>query len=133
MRIAKAGLSYFALVLGAGIVLGAVRVPLLVPRLGVRVAELLEMPVMLLVILLAARFVARRFELPRSVRERVTGGLLALAWLVCTELVLALGFHGQSPAQFVASRDPVSGGVFLVMLGVYAAMPYLLAHGPEPR
>jgi hypothetical protein len=29
MRVAKAGLSYFALVLGAGIVLGSVRVPLL--------------------------------------------------------------------------------------------------------
>jgi uncharacterized membrane protein len=53
--------------------------------------------------------------------------------LAGTELGLAMLIHGLSPAQFVASRDPVSGSVFLVMLGVYAAMPYLLVRGPGPR
>lgn len=36
----KAGLAYFALVFGTGFVLGAVRVTLLVPRFGERIAEL---------------------------------------------------------------------------------------------
>ena len=46
----KAGTAYFALVFGAGFVMGAIRVPLLVPRLGERVAELIEMPFMCIVI-----------------------------------------------------------------------------------
>ena len=40
----KAGIAYFAVVLGAGFILGSIRVPLLVPRLGERIAELIEMP-----------------------------------------------------------------------------------------
>lgn len=39
----RAGLAYCGLVFGAGFVLGAVRVPFVVPRLGERVAELVEM------------------------------------------------------------------------------------------
>lgn len=41
MRILKAGALYFALVFGTGLVLGMIRVPFLVPRLGVRIAELI--------------------------------------------------------------------------------------------
>jgi hypothetical protein len=38
MEILKAGTLYFALVFGAGFLLGAIRVPLLVPRFGERTA-----------------------------------------------------------------------------------------------
>ncbi len=46
-KVVKAGFAYFACVFGAGFVLGSVRVPLLVPRLGVRVAELIETAMLL--------------------------------------------------------------------------------------
>ena len=44
------GFAYFALVFGAGFVLGVLRISFLVPRFGERLAELAEMPLMLLVI-----------------------------------------------------------------------------------
>ena len=59
----KAILLYFFIVLGTGFALGVVRVPFLVPQLGERYAELLEMPIMFVVIVLAARHVVRRFKL----------------------------------------------------------------------
>jgi hypothetical protein len=44
MQILKAGVLYFAVIFGAGFVLGLIRILWLVPRLGTRVAELLEAP-----------------------------------------------------------------------------------------
>lgn len=81
-RILKSGFAYFALVFGAGFVLGAIRVPFLVPRLGVRTAELIEMPFMLVAVVLSARFVVRRFALQGSRQAPMAAGLLALAMLV---------------------------------------------------
>ncbi len=54
-RILKAAAYYFAAVFGAGFVLGTVRVLWLAPQLGARAAELLETPIMLVVMLVAAR------------------------------------------------------------------------------
>lgn len=124
--ILRAGAAYFALVLGAGFVLGSVRVPLLVPRLGARWAELIEMPVMLIVIVLAARWVVAHFALPPATGPRLATGLLALVLLVAAELGLAVLIQNQPLAATIASRDPVSGSVYLAMLGLFALMPLIL-------
>jgi hypothetical protein len=47
MHTLKAGVLYFTLVFGAGFVLGPMRILCLVPRVGTRTAELMEMPMML--------------------------------------------------------------------------------------
>ena len=125
MRVLTAGFSYFALVFGAGFLLGAIRVPLLVPRFGERIAELLEMPVMFIVILLSARFIVTRFALPPTAPARLGTGVLALSLLVAAELLLAALLQGRSPAEYVATRDPVSGSVYVAMLVLFATMPLL--------
>jgi hypothetical protein len=124
-RILKAAACYCGLVLGTGFVLGMIRVPLLVPRLGERTAELIEMPVMFVAILVAARFILRRFHLPtRSVRLQV--GFLALALSIAAELALTAALQEQSIRAYLAGRDPVSGSVYLGMLLLFALMPLLL-------
>jgi hypothetical protein len=130
--VGRAALSYVALVFGAGFLLGMIRVPLLVPRLGVRTAELLEMPVMLVVSVLAARFVVRRFALPPSAGVRLPVGVMALALLVAAELLMALALQDQSLVAYIGSRDPVSGGVYLAMLVLFAAMPVILSRVEAP-
>ena len=127
VQIVKAGLAYFALVMGVGFLLGMVRVPFLVPRLGERMAELIEMPVMFVVIGLSARFVVTRFALPPTASVRLQVGFVALALAVCAELLLAVALQGQSVRAYIASRDPVPGSVYLVMLGLFAFMPLILA------
>ena len=69
-RTARAALAYFALVFGAGFILGSIRVPFLVPRFGERVAELIEMPFMFVIIVFAARFIVKRFALPCPPQHR---------------------------------------------------------------
>lgn len=121
----RAGVLYFLVVFGAGFLLGTLRVLLLVPRLGTRTAELIEMPLMLAVILLAARAIARRHP-GFTWRQSFATGAIALALLVAAELSLAWMLSGLDPAAWLASRDPVSGTAYLLSLLVYAAAPGLL-------
>jgi hypothetical protein len=116
----RAGALYFAIVFGAGFLLAFIRIPLLVPRFGERIAELLEMPVMVAVIFIASRHVVRRFGL--TTRAAIAAGLLALALIVTAELTVA-ALTGRS----VTDRDPVAGGVYLAALLLYAALPWLHA------
>ncbi|MDL2355126.1 MAG: hypothetical protein QFF03_07710 [Pseudomonadota bacterium] len=123
----KAGAAYFGLVFGSGFLLGCIRVPLLVPRLGERLAELLEMPIQFIVIVFAARYVVRRFRLPADTMTRVGVGLVALGLAIAAELLLAVAMSDRSLGQYIASRDPVSGSVYLLMLLVFALLPLALA------
>ena len=127
MNILRAAAAYFCIVFGAGFLLGAVRVPLLVPRLGVRCAELLEMPLMFVVIVLAARFVVRRHALPADTRTRAATGLLALLMLLAAEVALVIALQGVTLTAYLAGRDPVSGSVYALLLIVMACMPLWLA------
>jgi hypothetical protein len=52
-------------------------------------------------------------------------GLVALALMVAAELLLAVVLAGRDLGEYVASRDPVSGAVYLAMLALFAAMPWL--------
>ena len=60
MPILNAGVLYFALVFGAGFVLGTIRTLWVVPRVGTRMAELMETPIMLVVTIVAARWTVLR-------------------------------------------------------------------------
>jgi hypothetical protein len=71
-RIVKAAAVYFGLVFGAGFILGPIRILFVVPRFGARVAELMEAPLMLIVVAVAARWVVRRFQLTPTVADRLT-------------------------------------------------------------
>ncbi len=127
MQILKAGVLYFALVFGAGFVLGPIRILWIVPRLGVRTAELMEAPIMLVVILVAARWVVRRLAVPSAWPSRLGMGCVALGLMLVAEFTLVLWLRGQSISEYFASRDLVSGTVYYLMLGLCAIMPLLLA------
>ena len=129
----KAGLAYFALVFGAGFALGALRVSFLVPRFGERISELSEMPLMFAVIVAAARFVMRRFTVPSSIPAHLGIGLLALGLLLAAEFLLAVVSQDQSLADYVASRDPVSGSVYLAMLVLFALAPAFIGKTGRAR
>ncbi len=127
MKILKAGVLYFALVFGAGFVLGPVRIMWVVPRFGARLAELMEAPIMIAVIIVAAGWIIRRLAVPRKLSARLAMGCIALGLMLIAEFSLVLRVRGLSISEYLASRDPVSGAVYYVSLGVFAVMPLLLA------
>jgi hypothetical protein len=107
MLMLKAGLLYFALVFGAGFVLGPIRILWVVPRFGTRIAGLLEMPVMFVVIVLAARWTVRRLSVSPTLPRRLGMGGIALALMLVAELTLVLWLQGLSIGEYLASRDSV--------------------------
>ena len=127
MRILKPGALYFGLVFGAGFALGTIRTLWMEPWAGARTAELTEMPVMLLVMVLAARRVARSFSLLPATATRLGVGCLALGLLLLAEFALVRWVRHLTISEYVASRDPVAGAAYLGMLLVFAAMPLLVA------
>jgi hypothetical protein len=121
----RAALVYFVIVLGTGFVLGVFRVPILVPRIGERWAELAEMPIMAAVIFFAAGFILRRFPEIALPGRSLVAGFLALAFSVSAELGLAVILQDRTLAEFISSRDKVSGSVYIALLLVFAIMPRL--------
>ena len=116
----RAGFAYFAIVMGTGFMLGVIRVPFLVPRMGdtyqphkryADYADMLADPALDAVIITPAK--------------SVTAGLLAFVLTVGAELGLALVLQDRSLGEYVASRDKVSGSVYLALLLVFAFMPRL--------
>ena len=126
MKILKAGLLYFILVFGAGFILGPIRLLLLVPHTGTRMAELIEMPIMIAVIIIAAGWIVRHFSLSPAVISRLGMGFTALSLLLLAEFTLVLWLRGMSINEYLATRDPVSGTAYYLSLAVFAIMPLIV-------
>jgi hypothetical protein len=90
LKIPGTAATYFACVFGAGFILGPIRILLVVPRYGDRVAELMEAPLMLIVVVFAAKWVVRRFDVPAALIDRLAVGLLALGFGLLLEFTLVL-------------------------------------------
>ena len=123
----KAGLVYFGIVFAAGFLMGLVRVPFFVPRYGERVAEIIEMPFMLAVIILAARWLVKRFAFGGEVRRPVIAGIAAAAILIAVEFSVVLRLRGLSPGEYLSTRDPVAGGLYYAMVVIFALAPVIIA------
>jgi hypothetical protein len=125
-RILRAGALYFGMVFAVGFALGLVRVLWMVPQFGVRAAELIEAPFMLTATFLAARWTVRRLAPPNTAWTRLQVGVIALMLLLAVEFTLVLWVRGLSFREYLDSRDPVAGTVYVLLLAVFAVMPALL-------
>ena len=119
----KAGVLYFAQVFAAGFVLGTIRTLWVVPRLGVRSAELMEAPLMFCISILAARWVVRHVQVPPLWWRRLAMGCIALGLMLLVEFTVVLWVRGMTIRGYFESRDPVSGTVYFLTLGAFAVIP----------
>jgi type IV secretory pathway TrbD component len=54
-------------------------------------------------------------------------GCVGLALMLVAEFGLVLWLRGLPISEYLASRDPVSGTVYYVMLGIFCIMPLLVS------
>lgn len=125
-RVVRAGLLYFALTFGAGFLLGPFRLLVLVPRLGARTAELVEMPVMIGITWLAARWTTQRLGVPPGLGPRLSMGVLAGTLLLLAEFTLVLQLRGLTLDEYFATRDPVAGTAYYAAVLLLVLMPLLV-------
>lgn len=107
--------------------LGPVRILWLVPHVGTRLAELIEMPIMLGVVVFAARWVVGKFAIPQRPAGRLGVGCIALFLLLTAEFGFVLRLRGLSMKEYFTTMDPFSGTAFFVMQGIFAIMPMIVA------
>ncbi|MGE3598358.1 MAG: hypothetical protein AB7N70_22670 [Dehalococcoidia bacterium] len=129
LDLARWAAVYFALVFGAGFALGPVRVLWLEPRVGVRTAELIEAPFMLLAIVLAARWVGRNLRPGHGVPARLGVGVLTAGLVLVADVAVGVGLRGQTVVEVFTARDPVSGSVYYSLVAFTAVAPLFLGGG----
>jgi hypothetical protein len=95
--------------------------------LGERAAELIEAPFMLVAIVLVARRVVARRARDASTLALLAIGALALVLLLSVEFSVVIRLRGMTLDAYFAGRDSVAGGVYGLLLLVYAAMPLIVA------
>lgn len=141
-NIIAASTLYTTVVFAGGFLCGTIRVPLLQPLLGDRHAQLLEMPVMFLLMWHSATMVVDRLRRGSTGKERVSVGvndgraayillgLLALAEMLAIEAAFYMWMNRHRQAglgEWIWDRDPVAGTAYFAMLAIFAVLPALLA------
>ena len=103
MRTLKAGVIYFLLVFAVGWILGPIRELWAVPHFGRMVAMLSETVIMLDAMMVAARWVIRWFEVPQTLSDTLSIGLIAIGLLFPAEIAGVVWVRGLSLREYLAS------------------------------
>jgi hypothetical protein len=107
-------------------VLGPIRELLVVPRIGRTAGVLLEAPLMLAAVIIAARWTTCRLAVAPTLSMRIITGLVALGLLLAAEVAGARWLRGQPIRDYFASFVSISGGTALLMFLVFAVMPAIV-------
>jgi len=125
MTVLTSAAAYFAIVFGAGFVLGVLRTLWLAPAVGPLWAVVIELPVILAVAWLACVRALRRW--PLAPTQAAAMGVLAFVLLMAAEAALSLGPGGRSLVEHLALYARAEHQLGLAGQVVFAALPWLRA------
>ena len=117
---------YFVLVFAVGWVLGPIRELWAVPHFGRMAATLSEAVIMLIAMIVSARWVIRRFHVSRTLPTTISMGIVAIGLLLPAEIVGIHRVRGRSVRDYLTGFLTVPGIISLVMFLLFAAMPTLV-------
>jgi hypothetical protein len=127
MSITVVAVAYFSAVFSIGFVLGVARTLWLVPWVGERAAELVELPGMVVASYLVARALMHGLGRGLGVAAAAAAGCAALALLLAAEIGMVVVVRDESLSAYIRARDPIAGTAYLAALVVFAALPALVA------
>lgn len=125
-RTLHAALFYGLAMFAAGFLLGTVRELLVIGMFGwpSERAELVELPVMLLLLALVSRWLVRRKFLQTA--EALAAGIGGAALLAALDVfIVGMGLRGLGFSEALGSLDPRTGTLFPFALAFAAVLPFL--------
>ncbi|EXJ88391.1 hypothetical protein A1O1_05321 [Capronia coronata CBS 617.96] len=133
----RLSILYFLLVFLTGFLFGSARVPFLQPAMGARVVEILETPIMLLVIWQAAQLTVWQLEVAATdFITPILVGALSMLWLAAVEFSgLSIGEGGwwNGFKVHIVHKDPLLGSMYALVILAYAAMPFYVWSGQKQQ
>ena len=123
VKILASASVYFGMVFAAAFVLGALRVTVVVPRLGTLMAVLIEVPIVLGISWIVCRHVVRWFDVPGEWRPRLAMGILAFMLLMIAEPAIAIFGFGRSLTQYFGEFQSTAGLIGLLGQIAFALIP----------
>ncbi len=124
--IAAASALYFGLVFGAGFLLGPVRVLVLEPWIGPLGAVAVEIPLLLIVMVFAARWSTHKAALGGGLSPRVAMGAAALVLVLAADFSVGRWIRGLALADQLRHFSTSEGMVYVAALILFAAMPVIV-------
>ena len=128
VQVARSGVIYFLVTLGAGFVLEIIRLQVVALHIGEKIAGMLEIPNTVLATIIGARWAVDQFTLPPLPGIRLGVGLVALVLWLLGEWAVVLPLHGLSLSESFASREPITGIAPIGALAVLVVMPFLAGY-----
>lgn len=127
-QVLKTGVIYFLVAVGAEFVLEVIRLQVVALHIGEKLAEILEIPNVLLATMIGARWVVDRFTLPPLPGIRLGVGLVALCLMLISEWTVIQALQSLSVEGYVTSQDAAVGTIPIGALGVLTVMPFLVGY-----
>ena len=114
------------IVFGAGFLLGSIRVRWVEPKVGQAVAVLCESPLLLAVMVFAARWVPNVVRMEKSLAALAMMGVVALAFQQAADFFVGTRLRGITAAEQVAYFATTAGFIYAVLLIVFTVIRTLL-------
>lgn len=118
---------YFTLVFGTAFILGVIRELWLVPRWGATAGIAIEAPVLLIVMVAAARYALGWTNFLRwHLWTRLAIGLFALALQQTGDVLVAVFLQGMSLSGYLLDFGTPRGAIYLFLLAALVVVPALV-------
>jgi len=128
LQVLKVGAIYFLITIGAGFVLEVVRLQVVALHINAWIAEMMEIPNVLLATIIGAGWVVDRFILPPLPGIRLGVGLVALCLMLASEWTVLQILQSLSAAGYITNQDTAIRTIPFDALGVLTVMPFLVGY-----
>lgn len=123
-HIVLCGCIYFMAVFFAGFILGIMRVLLLEPVLGDRWSEIIEAPLMIVVIFSVSFYIHHHMLIKKSLDAFLVGAI-AITLMLAAETIVMLHVRKLTWQQYFETRDPIAGIIYAILLIIFTICPLI--------